>query len=102
MYPCTAIAKAPEVISKGGLTDAEARRRLASFGPNAMPDTSAHPIRMALDKFWAPVPRMLEAAIVVELALGKSIEAGVIAVLLVSTRRSDSSRKVAPRRRSPP
>jgi hypothetical protein len=53
MYPCAAIAKAPEVISKGGLTDAEARRRLASFGPNAMPDTSAHPIRMALDKFWA-------------------------------------------------
>jgi H+-transporting ATPase len=51
MYPCAAIAKAPEIISKGGLTDAEARRRLASFGANAMPDTSAHPIRMALDKF---------------------------------------------------
>ena len=81
--PSTATAKAPEVISKGGLTTDEARRRLAKSGPNAMPDTSAHPIRVALDKFWAPVPWMLEAAIVVELALGKYVEAGIIALLLV-------------------
>src|ERR1700689_3079119 len=47
-----------------------------------MPDTSAHPIRRALEKFWAPVPWMLEAAIVVELALGKYVEAGIIAFLL--------------------
>src|ERR1700734_3755586 len=81
--PSTATAKAPEVISKGGLTTDEARRRLAKSGPNAMPDTSAHPIRRALVKFWAPVPWMLEAAIVVELALGKYVEAGIIALLLV-------------------
>jgi H+-transporting ATPase len=81
--PFTATAKAPEVISKGGLTTDEARRRLAKSGPNAMPDTSAHPIRMALEKFWAPVPWMLEAAIVVELALGKYVEAAIIALLLV-------------------
>src|SRR5579864_4922566 len=54
-----------------GLTSDEARRRLQQFGPNAMPDMSAHPLRMALEKFWAPVPWMLEAAIVLELALGK-------------------------------
>jgi H+-transporting ATPase len=71
------------VVSKAGLTSDEARRRLARSGPNAMPDTSPHPIRMALDKFWAPVPWMLEAAIVVELALGKYVEAGIIALLLV-------------------
>jgi magnesium-transporting ATPase (P-type) len=65
------------------LTTDEARRRLEKSGPNAMPDTSAHPIRMALDKFWAPVPWMLEAVIVVELALGKYFEAGIIALLLV-------------------
>ena len=40
-------------------------------------------MRMALEKFWAPVPWMLEAAIVVELALGKYVEAGIIALLLV-------------------
>jgi H+-transporting ATPase len=66
-----------------GLTDEEARSRLAEFGPNAMPDTSLHPLRLALEKFWAPVPWMLEAAVVLELALGKYIEAGIIAGLLV-------------------
>jgi H+-transporting ATPase len=48
-----------------------------------MPDTSMHPLRMALEKFWAPVPWMLEAAIVLELALGKYVEAAIIAGLLV-------------------
>jgi H+-transporting ATPase len=33
------------VVSKAGLTSDEARRRLAKSGPNALPDTSAHPIR---------------------------------------------------------
>ena len=66
-----------------GLTSDEARRRLAKFGANAMPDTSAHPLRMALEKFWAPVPWMLEAAIVLQLALGKYLESGIIAGLLV-------------------
>ena len=66
-----------------GLTGDEARRRLSKFGPNAMPDTSLHPLRMALEKFWAPVPWMLEAAIMLELALGKYVEAAIIALLLV-------------------
>ena len=71
------------VATPTGLTSDEARRRLERFGPNAMPDTSAHPLRMAFEKFWTPVPWMLEAAIVLELALGKTIEASVIALLLV-------------------
>ena len=65
-----------------GLSSDEARTRLASIGPNTMPDTSAHPLRMALEKFWAPVPWMLEAAVVLELALGKYVEAAIIAALL--------------------
>jgi H+-transporting ATPase len=48
-----------------------------------MPDTSAHPLRDAMAKFWAPVPWLLEAAILLELALHKYIEASVIAGLLV-------------------
>ncbi|MGA8550168.1 MAG: HAD-IC family P-type ATPase [Stellaceae bacterium] len=66
-----------------GLTGDKARSRLAKFGPNAMPDTSLHPLRMALEKFWAPVPWMLEAAIGLELVLGKYFEAAIIALLLV-------------------
>jgi H+-transporting ATPase len=65
-----------------GLTGDEARRRLEKSGPNAMPDTALHPLSRALAKFWAPVPWMLEAAIVLEIVLGKYVEAGVIAVLL--------------------
>jgi H+-transporting ATPase len=61
----------------------EARRRLATFGPNAMPDAGVHALHLALEKFWAPVPWMLEAAIVLELALGKYVEAAIIAFLLV-------------------
>jgi H+-transporting ATPase len=66
-----------------GLTSDEARRRLEKFGPNAMPDTGLHPLPMALQKFWAPVPWMLEAAIVLQLLLGEYVEAAVIAALLV-------------------
>jgi H+-transporting ATPase len=66
-----------------GLAGDEARRRLAKFGPNAMPDTALHPLRMALEKFWAPVPWMLEAAILLQLMLGKFVEAAIIAGLLV-------------------
>ena len=66
-----------------GLTSDEARRRLEKLGPNAMPDTALHPLRMALEKFWAPVPWMLEAAIVLQVALGDYPEAAIIAGLLV-------------------
>jgi H+-transporting ATPase len=47
-----------------------------------MPDTSSHPARNAIEKLWAPIPWMLEAAIVLELVLGKYVEAGIIAALL--------------------
>jgi H+-transporting ATPase len=72
-----------EDIAAKGLTSDEARARLEKDGPNAMPDTSAHPLRNALAKFWAPVPWLLEAAIVLELVLHKYYEAAVIAGLLV-------------------
>lgn len=76
-------ATAAAVIFPDGLTDAEAEMRIALGGPNTVPDTSTHPWRMALEKFWAPVPWMLEAAILLELSLGKFIEAAIIAFLLL-------------------
>jgi H+-transporting ATPase len=48
-----------------------------------MPDTALRPLRMAFAKFWAPVPWMLEAAIALELILGKYVEAAIIALLLI-------------------
>jgi H+-transporting ATPase len=66
-----------------GLTSGEARALLAKFGPNAMPDTAIRPWRMALAKFWAPVPWMLEAAIILQAVLHEYVEAAVIAGLLM-------------------
>jgi H+-transporting ATPase len=47
-----------------------------------MPDVTAHPLRRAVGKLWAPVPWMLEAAILLELVLHKTAEAAIIAALL--------------------
>src|ERR1700677_1197041 len=69
--------------AQSGLTSEEARRRLKTLGPNTLPDTSAHPLRMAIEKFWAPVPWMLEAAAILEMGLGKYVEAAIIALLLL-------------------
>jgi H+-transporting ATPase len=76
------MAAAKDVPSSAGLTGDEAQNRLEKSGPNAMPDTAVHPLRRALAKFWAPVPWMLEAAIILEIVLGKYVEAGIIAGLL--------------------
>ena len=69
--------------SPDGLSSDEARARLEKSGPNEMPDTAMRPWRMALAKFWAPVPWMLEAAIILQLVLHEYVEAAVIAALLV-------------------
>jgi H+-transporting ATPase len=75
-------SSAKDVPPSTGLTSGEARSRLEKSGPNAMPDTALHPLRRALTKFWAPVPWMLEAAIILEVVLGKYVEAAIIAGLL--------------------
>jgi H+-transporting ATPase len=74
---------AAPLVNADGLTSKEAENRLAKFGANTMPDTALHPWRQALEKFWAPVPWMLEATVALELALGKYAEAAVIAGLLL-------------------
>jgi H+-transporting ATPase len=66
-----------------GLTSAQARQRLEKFGPNAVAEEAAPRWRGFLAKFWAPVPWMLEAAIVLQLGLGAYLEAVVIAGLLI-------------------
>lgn len=81
--PATAPAAVTAPGSSDGLSVVEARRRLQTLGPNALPDTSVPAWRLALTKFWAPVPWMLEAAIVLELLLGKPLEATIIGSLLI-------------------
>jgi H+-transporting ATPase len=72
---------APNAVT--GLSSAEASSRRVRYGPNALVDPAAHPLRRAAGKLWAPIPWMLEAAVLLQLVLGKDIEAGIIAALLL-------------------
>jgi H+-transporting ATPase len=82
-YPITPPASVKNAPVSTGLASDEAHRRLEKFGPNAVPDTGLQPLRRALTKFWAPIPWMLEGAIVLELVLGKYVEVTIITGLLV-------------------
>ena len=66
-----------------GLSTEEARRRLGLHGPNVVPEATPGMWQRAISRFWAPVPWMLEAAIVLQLMLHEYPEAAVIALLLV-------------------
>lgn len=86
------VIETPSLISRGGaageagvagLTTAQARTRLEDGGPNSIPDAASGPWQRVLAKFWAPVPWMLEAAILLQFMLHQYVEAAVIAVLLI-------------------
>jgi H+-transporting ATPase len=66
-----------------GLTSDEALIRLRQYGANAVAPAKSRPILILLSKFWTPIPWMLEATIILELLLGKLLEAGIVAVLLI-------------------
>jgi H+-transporting ATPase len=74
---------APAPPSPDGLSRDEALRRLASFGRNEVSDRPPSPIRVFLQKLWAPIPWLLEFAILLQLFLGERVEAAVIAGLLL-------------------
>ncbi|RVW04906.1 plasma-membrane proton-efflux P-type ATPase [Rhodococcus spongiicola] len=66
-----------------GLDGVEARRRLAEVGPNALPEARRNPVLEFLGYFWAPIPWMIEAALVLSLLVGHWADAAIIAVLLL-------------------
>ena len=72
-----------ETVLLQGLTGAEAAERLRKYGLNTVPEKRPNPMLVFLGKFWASVPWMLEATVALQLALGKSGEAIIIAALLL-------------------
>jgi H+-transporting ATPase len=66
-----------------GLSQVEAQKLLQQYGPNAIPDQKTHLWLVFLKKLWAPVPWMLEISIILEIILGKYLEAGIISALVV-------------------
>lgn len=73
----------PSADASPGLTTAQASALLVQFGPNAVDEKAAPAWRTFLAKFWAPIPWLLEAAIVLQIGLGATLEAAVIGGLLV-------------------
>jgi H+-transporting ATPase len=69
--------------NQDGLTTAEAEARLKQYGPNAVVEEKAHPVKAFVKRFWAPIPWLLEATIMIQLFLGERVEAAVIGGLLV-------------------
>ena len=65
-----------------GLTSAEAQHRLEQYGANEIPERRPSPILALLKKFWAPIPWMLEATILIQILLDKRGEAAIVGALL--------------------
>ena len=66
-----------------GLTSADALKRLQTYGPNEIQEEKKRPWLVFVQKMWGPVPWMLEITVLLELFLGKWIEAGIIGLLLL-------------------
>ena len=71
-----------EKVSTEGLSEEEARGRLAEYGFNEIEEKKHNSLWVLAKKFWGLTPWMLEVTIVLELALGKTLEAYVITGLL--------------------
>ena len=66
-----------------GLSSAEAACRRAEYGANAVAEEKTSVLKRLATHFWAPVPWMLEATIVLQIAIGQRLTALMIALLLV-------------------
>jgi magnesium-transporting ATPase (P-type) len=69
--------------SAQGLTAVEALQRLQHYGANEIAERHRNPVLVFLGYFWAPIPWMIEAALVLSLAAEHWTDAVIIAVLLV-------------------
>ena len=68
--------------SVAGLTAAEALQRLQHYGPNEIAERHRNPVLEFLGYFWAPIPWMIEVALVLSLAARHWTDAAIIGVLL--------------------
>ncbi len=51
-------------MTNEGLSQSEAKRRLAQYGPNEIAEKRANPFLKFLSYFWGPIPWMIEAAVI--------------------------------------
>jgi H+-transporting ATPase len=77
------VESAPKGEKPVGLTSAEVDHRLEQYGANEIPERRPHPTLALMQKFWAPIPWMLEATIVIQVLLDKTGEAAIVGALLI-------------------
>ncbi len=68
--------------SAKGLTGAEALQRLQHYGANEIAERYRNPVLTFLGYFWAPIPWMIEVALMLSLAARHWTDAAIIGVLL--------------------
>src|SRR5665647_2571167 len=69
--------------SPDGLSQAEAKERLAQYGPNEIAEHTTNPLLKFLSYFWGPIPWMIEVAVILSGAVGHWPDFFIILVLLV-------------------
>ena len=70
--------------SGDGLSQAEASKRLAQYGPNEIAEHTTNALLKFLTYFWGPIPWMIEIAVILSGAVGHWADFAVILVLLIS------------------
>ena len=66
-----------------GLSQTEAQALLDHHGFNEIREEPTSPLRSILKRLWGPIPWMLEAALILEVILGRTIEPAIIAAWLL-------------------
>src|SRR5665213_595625 len=70
--------------STDGLTQAEAQKRLAQYGPNEIEEKKASELLKFLSYFWGPIPWMIEAAVILSAFARHWPDFGIILLLLLA------------------
>ena len=70
--------------SPDGLSQAEAQKRLAQYGPNEIAEKKTNPLLKFLSYFWGPIPWMIEAAVILSGVVRHWPDFFIILLLLVS------------------
>ena len=70
--------------SPDGLTQAEAEKRLAQYGPNEIEEKKTNPLLKFLTYFWGPIPWMIEAAVILSAVAQHWPDFGIILLLLLA------------------
>jgi H+-transporting ATPase len=70
--------------SPDGLTQAEAEKRLAHYGPNEIAEQKSNPLLKFLSYFWGPIPWMIEAAVILSAVDRHWPDFAIILVLLIA------------------